>query len=51
MDYELKIIQLEKEYKQKCKEFDEEKMEQFIKRKMKNDTAELLNFNIKNALG
>lgn len=46
MEFELKIIELEHEYKRKHKEVDEKKMEKFVNSKLKKEIQELLQLNI-----
>lgn len=45
-EYELKMIELEREYKQKNQVIDESKMQKFVQRNMKKETADFLKFNI-----
>lgn len=50
MEYELKIKELEEEYKRKNADFNERKMKIYINRKIKQQTDELLKLNINPAL-
>lgn len=50
MDYELKMIELENQYKEKNKDFDESKMRAYVNNRIKEETKELLNFNLNPAI-